>query len=37
LFIKSTCKKFAKNSGKEGKGFAKSKDFGDLFDSSFRE
>jgi hypothetical protein len=25
LFIKSTCKKFAKKSGKEGKGFAKIK------------
>jgi hypothetical protein len=36
LFIKSTCKKFAKNSGKEEKEFAKSKDFGDLFDSNFR-
>ena len=25
-FVKSTCKKFAKKSGKRGKGFAKSKD-----------
>jgi hypothetical protein len=25
--IKSTCKKFAKKSGKEGKGFAKGKGF----------
>lgn len=35
-FVKSTCKKFAKKSGKEGKGFAKSKDFANQFGSNFQ-